>query len=146
MLDTRTSPDRVNIRVYGDATGDSRKSSSKDTDWQIIQEFFADHDHVYRYHNDVPSRNPDVGDRINCVNAKILNAKGERSLTISPRCRELIRDLEQVGWKVDANGNLLREIDESNPRRKHTSDALGYLINQKFPMLPKSGGRAYSIL
>jgi hypothetical protein len=111
-----------------------------------FQDFFEDHSDLFRYHTDIPSKNPDVAERINRVNAKILNGKGERSLTVSPRCQQLIRDLEQVCWKVDANGNVVREIDESNPKRKHTSDALGYLVNQKFPMLPKSGERPYSIL
>jgi hypothetical protein len=145
LMDARTMPGRMDVRVYGDSSGHARKSSAKSTDWKIIQDFFEDHDNLFRYHSDVPSKNPDVADRINRVNAKIVNAKGERSLTVSPRCQQLIRDLEQVCWKADANGNIVREIDESNPRRKHTSDALGYLINQKFPMLPKSGERPYFI-
>src|ERR1700733_16083633 len=83
----------------------------------------------------LPSSNPSVADRINCVNAKIANAKGERRLGVNRRCVQLIKDLEQVCWKTDATGNKLRDVDFSNPARTHASDALGYLIAQKFPML-----------
>jgi hypothetical protein len=46
----------------------------------------------------------------------------------------LIRDLEQVRWKADANGNTLRELDKSDPARTHVSDALGYYVAHDFPM------------
>ena len=134
-LRARSRPGPVEIRVFGDATGDSRKSSAHQTDWQIVRDFFRDNQNLYRAHYSLPGANPLVADRINCVTAKIMNAKGERSLAVSRRCQQLIRDLEQVCWKTDANGNKLRELDDSNPLRTHTSDALGYLIAQKFPML-----------
>jgi hypothetical protein len=129
-----TGPKRIDVRIFGDSTGNSRKSSATKTDWQIIREFFANHRDFYTPHFDIPSENPRVEDRINNVNAKILNAKRVRSLTVSPRSSELIRDLEQVCWKADAKGNVLRELDNSNPKRTHTSDALGYLISRKFPI------------
>jgi hypothetical protein len=122
------------VRVFGDATGDSRKSSASKTDWQIIRDFFRDHPHIYNAHYSIPSSNPAVADRINCVTAKIVNAKGKRSLHVNRRCAQLIKDLEQVCWKTDASGNKLREVDSSNPARTHASDALGYLIAHKFPM------------
>jgi len=53
----------------------------------------------------------------------------------------LIRDLEQVSWKTDANGNPLFELDKSDPMRTHTSDALGYYIAHAFPMRPSVGHR-----
>ena len=46
----------------------------------------------------LPSSNPSVADRINCVNAKIANARGERRLVVNRRCVQLIKDLEQV-WE-----------------------------------------------
>jgi phage terminase large subunit len=82
-----------------------------------------------------------VKDRINCVNARLCNSLGERRLFIDPRCRQLIRDLEQVTWKTDANGNPLVELNKSDPLRTHTSDALGYYIAQEFPMQASIGYR-----
>jgi hypothetical protein len=129
----RSSPSE--IRIFGDATGNSRKSSASKTDWQIIRDFFRDLPHIYNVHYSIPNAKPSVADRINCVNAKIVNAKGERRVGVNRRCVQLIKDLEQVCWKTDASGNKLRDVDSSNPARTHESDALGYLIVQKFPML-----------
>jgi hypothetical protein len=75
LMDAHEEPGRMNVRVYGDATGDNRKSSASKTDWQIVRDFFRDHDHLYNVRFDLPSKNPEVADRFNCVNAKIVNAK-----------------------------------------------------------------------
>jgi hypothetical protein len=134
---TRWGP--LDVKVYGDATGDSRKSNASRTDWQIVRDFFNRNAHLYLMHRDVPSSNPPVKDRVNCVNAVIANAEGRRRLNVDPRCRQLIRDLEQVCWKTDSNGNMVSELDHSDPTRTHMSDALGYLIAHKFPMWGKFG-------
>jgi hypothetical protein len=75
------------------------------------------------------------------VNAKLRNHAGERRLFIDQNCKHLIQDLEQVSWRSDAHGNLLVELDKSDPARTHVSDALGYLIAQQFPMRTKMGER-----
>jgi hypothetical protein len=82
-----------------------------------------------------------VKDRINCVNAIISNAGGQRRLAVSPKCKQLIRDLEQVSWKTDANGISIGDLDRSDRMRTHLSDALGYLIAWDFPMRAKRGYR-----
>ncbi len=43
-------------------------------------------------------------------------------------CRELLADLEDVNWKVDAHGNTYAELDKRDPKRTHVSDALGLLL------------------
>lgn len=116
-LRSPSNPRPIEIRVFGDATGDSRKSSAHKTDWRIVREFFRDNQNLCLTHFAVPHANPKVADRINCVNAKIANAKGERSVRISLRYPQLIPDLEQVCWKMDASGNKLRELDNSNCQR-----------------------------
>ena len=129
------------VHVYGDATGDSRKSSASRTDWQIVRDFFAGNGREYKATFRIPSRNPEVKDRINCVNAIISNAGGQRRLAVSPKCKQLIRDLEQVSWKTDANGISIGDLDRSDRLRTHLSDALGYLIVWDFPMRAKIGYR-----
>jgi len=57
-----------------------------------------------------------------------------------------IRDLEQVCWKTDSNGNMVSELDHSDPTRTHMSDALGYLIARKFPMRAQCGEMRGGIL
>ena len=129
------------IDVYGDSTANQRRTSASRTDWQIVKEFFGrypDRFHV-RFH--VPSVNPVVKDRVNCVNAKLRNHAGEHRLFIDQNCKHLIQDLEQVSWRSDPHGNLLGELDKSDRARTHVSDALGYLIAREFPMRTKMGER-----
>ena len=91
------------------------------------------------------SKNPPVKDRVACVNKRLRNQANERHISIDPSCKQLIADLEQVHWKTDVSGNSLSEIDKSDPKRTHLSDALGYMIELEFPMKPKAGERPYSI-
>jgi phage terminase large subunit len=70
----------------------------------------------------------------------LCNEAGERRLQIHPDCKQLIQDLERVHWKSDVNGNMLAEIDKSDPARSHTSDALGYMIARDFAM-PQDPGK-----
>jgi len=135
----------VQVDVYGDATGDSRRSSASRTDWQLVHEFFNQNRNSYRASFHIGLSNPPVRDRVNCVNAKLLNQAGDRRLLIDPRCKQLIQDLERVHWKTDANGNVLKDIDKSDPVRTHTSDALGYMIASHFSMRASYGPRAVRV-
>ena len=38
-------PAALNVYIYGDATGEQRKTSASRTDWQIVRDFFG------RYHD-----------------------------------------------------------------------------------------------
>ena len=127
--------------LYGDATGDNRHSSASRTDWQIVQDFLRSHGWQFRVSQYVPRENPSVKDRTNCVNSSFRNQLGQHRLLIDPRCRELVRDLDQVVWKTDAHGNASAELDKSDRRRTHVSDALGYMIANQFPMRSSIGFR-----
>jgi hypothetical protein len=59
----------LSVSVYGDATGEQRKTSASRTDWQIVKDFFSRYPDRYRLTFRVPSGNPPVKDRINCMNA-----------------------------------------------------------------------------
>jgi hypothetical protein len=124
----------IRVDVYGDSTGETRRSSASRTDWQLVRDFFARHSDRYRAVFHVRSTNPPVRDRVNCVNARLRNQAGERRLVIHPQCKQLIQDFERVQWKTDSQGNSWKEIDKSDPARTHASDALGYMIAQEFPM------------
>ena len=62
-------------------------------------------------------------------------------MRVHSRCRELIKDFEQVSWKADPHGNPLADLDKSDPMRTHVSDAAGYLIEREFPMRSIKGER-----
>jgi phage terminase large subunit len=83
-----------------------------------------------------------VRDRINCVNARLRNQAGDSRLFIDPKCKELIRDLEEVSWAVDSTGAATEDLNKSDKNRTHTSDALGYFIYPEFPMSAKIGEKS----
>jgi len=136
-----TTPEPLMVYVYGDSTGNSRDSGGSRTDWQHVKDFFSRNTDRFRAHFRVPSSNGPVKDRVNCVNAKLLNYAGQRSLFLTPNCRELAADFEQLAWKADPHGTPLSDLDKRDPMRSHLSDALGYYIVREFPMRAQSGER-----
>ncbi len=129
----------VDVQLYGDAAGGARSTAGK-SDYEIIRGFFRTE--TFRVTHNVRNTNPLVRDRVNAVNAMLCNSQGIRRLSIDPRCRRLIRDLERVSWKADNHGNLSAQLDKSDPELTHTSDALGYLIEREFALHPEVGFRA----
>ena len=114
------------ITLYGDATGNARSTTSNMTNWKIIQNELS----RYGITKKVPTSNPPERDRINAVNAKICNSKGERFVQINPKCKHLIRDLEQVPYK---KGSV--SIDKTKDLMlTHTSDAFGYMVEKEFSL------------
>ncbi len=125
--------------IYGDSSGNQRRTSGAATDWGLIREFFTHYQSRYNFSIRTASVNPAVRDRVNCVNSRLCNHSGEARLFIDPKCRELIRDLAEVVWSSDATGQTTAEIDKSDRARTHASDALGYFISQEFPLRGPAG-------
>ncbi|MGA2737567.1 MAG: terminase family protein [Bryobacteraceae bacterium] len=121
------------VVVYGDASGNSQHSTGA-SDYQIVREYFR-MNYGARLTYKVPKANPSVRERITLTNAKLRTASGETSLWVDPKCKELIKDFEQVSYKADSNA-----IDkEKDRRRTHLSDALGYLLWQECRPQPALG-------
>jgi hypothetical protein len=129
----------LHLEIYGDASGNQRRTSGTDTDWAIIRHFLAQYKGQVNPSIHANTSNPLVRDRVNCVNARLNNALSESHLFIDPRCTELIRDLEQVIWALDSTGLPSNQLDKSDPARTHSSDALGYFVAQAFPLRPLAG-------
>jgi hypothetical protein len=138
----KLSSGKLHIDVYGDATGEQHRTSASRTDWQIVKDFFGRYKDRFSASFHVPSSNPPVKDRINCVNAMLRNHAGQNRLLIDSNCKHLIKDFEQVSWKSDPHGNSLADLDKSNPMLTHVSDAVGYLIAREFPMREIKGERS----
>lgn len=122
------------IIVYGDAAGASAHSATGKSDYYMIRQSFRSHPDM-QISLRVPRANPPVRDRVNAVNARLANAAGEHALFVSPKCRELIADLEQVGYKPGSSV-IDKECDSA---RTHTSDALGYYVWQEFRPMAEIG-------
>lgn len=131
----------LTLEVYGDASGHQRRTSGTDTDWGLIREYFGRWQGQVNLQMRTTTSNPGVRDRINIVNSRLRSALGERRLFVDPKCKELIKDLERVSWKIDAAGRVTSELDKSDRLRTHASDALGYYVAKAFPMRHKMGER-----
>jgi len=113
------------ITIYGDASGRARTTKSHQTDYQIIQD---DLQQMNNYGIRVPLANPAVRDRINSVNARLKNAKGDVNYYVNPSCRVTIKSFERTQYKEGTS-----DIDKTQDI-EHITDAIGYYINIKYPI------------
>jgi hypothetical protein len=113
-------PDRQ-IVVYPDASGQNTSSkSASESDLSILRQA--------GFTVRVNPTNPAVKDRVNAVNALILNDKGGRRLKVNThRCPTLTESLEQQAY--DRNG----EPDKTTGH-DHVNDAIGYFIANTWPV------------
>jgi len=128
------------LAIYADATG-ARLQTSGTTDLRMLKEFFASGEYG-EVQFKVPKSNPAVRERVALMNAKLESAAGRRMLRVDARCRELIKDLEQVSYK---ESSLLIDKDR-DPKRTHLSDALGYLMWQECRGVEKVGERGLRLI
>jgi hypothetical protein len=124
---------RSGLVIYGDASGYSQHTTGA-SDYQIVREYFR-MSYGARVTYKVPKANPSVRERIMLTNAKLRSASGDVRLLMDAKCKELIKDFEQVSYKADSNA-----VDkEKDRRRTHLSDALGYLLWQECRPQPGVG-------
>jgi hypothetical protein len=130
---------QADIVVYGDASGNQRQTTGL-SDYQMVRDYFHVHT-TTKVRFGTAKSNPSVRDRVNLVNRTLLTAAGDIGLNVDPKCKELIKDFEQVCFKAETN-----EIDKTRDRqRTHTSDALGYLVWQELRPGKDSGERGKSL-
>jgi phage terminase large subunit len=108
------------IIVYPDASGRSGRTNASQSDVQIIEQS--------GYRIDCPDANPAVRDRINAVNALFAH---DRIAINTTRCPRLTDALESQGY--DAKGEPEKFND--HPSIDDDTDAMGYFLHRKFPIL-----------
>ena len=117
--------------AYPDASGSSNKTSAvkNSTDHSIMRQA--------GFTLQVHSKNPEINDRVNSVNAKLCNANGDRFIYVNTKnCPELVKSL--VGQAYDRSGK-----PEKKPGEQDLSgpvDALGYLVHYLYPITPNTTG------
>jgi hypothetical protein len=111
--------------VHPDPSAESRKTSAPvgQTDLTIIERAGWP---VYR---NSPYKRVD---RINSVNAMLLNAQGSRRLLISPQCKHSIKALDGLTYKEGS------KIPDTRSGLDHITDAIGYLVMGVFPIITDS--------
>lgn len=110
----------VNI-IYPDPAGHNRSTQSSKSDFAILRE----NGYIIRARKNHPTQK----DRLNALNRKLLDADGNISLSIDPKCKELIKDYEQC-TRTKTGG-----IDKTDLERTHCLDASSYLIEYRFPIV-----------
>ena len=108
------------IRVYPDASGSARSTTSNRSDHDILRNF--------GFKVISPKANPSHIDRLNAFNSKLLNSNGRVGMTVSSKCTHLIRDMELV--QRDKKGG----IDKSDMTLTHALDSASYPISYLFPV------------
>ena len=113
------------IIIYPDSTGKHESSNAKQTDLQILTDagFIVD----------AHSSNPLQRDRINNVNSFIKDRGDNTRYKVNPKtCPKTVNDLNKRESLPDGR---LDKKQEEQTQIGHISDALGYLISYKFPII-----------
>lgn len=124
------------VICYGDATGGSRGSAKVEgSDWDLIKATLNPHFRE-RISYDVPNANMTERSRINAMNTRLQSTSGEIHMLVDPvKAPHVVKDLDGVTLLKGGSG----EIDKkATPMLTHISDALGYYIAKKFPVIPKT--------
>jgi hypothetical protein len=109
------------VWIYPDPAGAARKTSaSGHTDHTIL----ANAGFIVK----APRTHTPVRDRINAVNSRLCNAKGQRQLFISAKCKYTIKCIEKQVYKEGSNA--IPEKGEFD----HMNDALGYMVDWMWPV------------
>lgn len=111
------------IRIYGDATGQSGKTTGP-SDHAVLKSVFPLATWC------IPHSNPHARDRVAAVNARCQTMDGRHHFRVDPSCKRLIGDFEQVVFAE--NGDL---DQKTNKDLTHISDACGYWIVREFPVV-----------
>lgn len=121
------------LRIYGDATGRSAKTTGP-SDHAVLRELFPGATWC------IGGENPHVRDRYAAVNSRFKTSDGRRHSVIDPSCRHLIADYEQVIFAENGEADK-----QSNPMLTHISDADGYWVAREWPTARKTTGGAASL-
>ncbi|MBN6210657.1 terminase family protein [Ralstonia pickettii] len=132
MLRDRFLTQGHQVIVYPDASGKNTSSkSASESDLQILQ--------AAGFQIRAKSTNPPVKDRINAMNAMILNAAGERRYRVNTdACPSYTESLEQQPY--DENGEPDKKLGLD-----HTNDAGGYFISYRWPVVKPVATRGTNV-
>ena len=121
MVDEIKTRYNKKIIIYPDPSAKQRKTSAGGmTDLAILKNAGFE----VRCRNKAPL----VRDRINAVNSKLKNVKGQNSLFILKSCKNAIKSIERQIYKEGTH------IPDKDSGYDHMNDALGYLVEYNYPL------------
>ena len=89
--------------VYGDASGYQQQTTGA-TDYEMIREYFAVHSNMPVEYRAAEVESERAGADQPDEPATAIGG-GEIGLLVDPKCKELIKDFEQVCYKADTNAD-----------------------------------------
>tara|TARA_R110000737_G_scaffold305454_1_gene313034 strand:+ start:111 stop:1316 length:1206 start_codon:yes stop_codon:yes gene_type:complete len=107
------------LMIYPDPAGSARSTTSHRSDHTILRD--------YGYTVRAKKAHPSHIDRLNALNRKLVDANGSIGMTVDPKCKYLIKDLEQV--QRDKRGGIDKTSDIT---LTHAIDACSYVISYKW--------------
>lgn len=108
--------------LHGDATGRSRDTRSKLSDWLIIKDYFDKHYKKPKYEIKVPNINPPIRKRHNTVNSYMQNGLNENRITLYAKCRTLDKGFKLTAFKKNSS------IEDDSKAYQHCTTSAGYGI------------------
>lgn len=116
------------IIAYPDASGSARKSSSVNTDHDILRK------NGFEVVTD--KSNPRIADRINEVQSAFLSATKNTKLYINPKCVNLKKSMAGLTYKEGTT------LPDKSSGLDHMADALGYMVHHIFPLVTTRYGQS----
>ncbi|MEK9698977.1 MAG: hypothetical protein VW270_24585, partial [Candidatus Poseidoniales archaeon] len=109
------------VIVYPDPAGRSRKSASAGrSDISILQNA--------GFVVKARPRHTPIKDRVNALNARLKNSKGERKLFVSPNCKKIIDSLGRLSY-IEGSNQIQKDTGLD-----HMFDAANYAVDFLFPV------------
>lgn len=113
------------VTIYPDASGQNTSTkNASESDLSILKQA--------GFKIEVNTTNPAVKDRVNAVNAMLLNAVGERRWKINTdACPMTTESLEQQAWALSGD-------PDKSTGHDHMNDANGYFIVKRWPIVKRA--------
>lgn len=121
----RWAQHKLDVWVYGDATGHNRSVQTGRTNYAILLDVLEQY-FPGRVRIDIPKDQPPVVDRINTTALMFRDHTGAVRCWVDPSCRYLWTDCERVKWEKPGT------IDKSDPDRTHALDGAGYMLHRRY--------------
>lgn len=134
---------KTGVILAGDATSKAgQRAAAGQSDYDIVCQTLDKHN--IKWIQMTPESNPTVKDRVNTMNAKLMDGNGDVHCWFNPRCKETIRDFQRVVWK-DTQGTMI--LDQTTDKeRTHASDGPGYAISALSPLVYNKGSTIMRII
>jgi PBSX family phage terminase large subunit len=137
---SRYSNHKSQVIIHGDASGDNRSVNSEWTNYIIIRNRLSQLG--FKTEFKIKPFNPPIKNRIAAWNAKICNAKGDAGIFISPKCKQLIYNIENLKYKEGSSLLDLPSHSQIKSNRKlkflgHPFDAASYIVEYYWPVRPE---------